>query len=295
MADSIVSVEWVQARLEAGQPIVLADVRFSPKDGGYGHEAYARNHLPGAVFIDFKSALTDPDPAQIHGGRSPLPQPEKLAELFGGLGIDRETTVVVYEDVNGPAAARFWWILKYLGHDDVHVLDGGYSAWTAAGLPVTNEVPEPVTGAGHDRRTFEPALRPERLVGVEEVRAVVAGAHAGADGTGAVLVDSRDANQYRGLEAPFDPVAGHIPGAVNYFWKDGLSADGSWKQADELREHFSGLDSEQEIIVYCGSGISATPNVLALEAAGFENVKLYAGSWSDWISYSENPIATGEE
>ncbi|MCQ6561793.1 sulfurtransferase [Paenibacillus mendelii] len=280
-ASNIVNTEWVRQRLEAGDGIVIADVRFSPKDSGYGREVYERHHLPGAVFVDFKADLTDPP--QEHGGRSPLPTPERLAELFGRLGIDRLTPVVVYEDGNGPAASRLWWILKYLGHDAVYVLDGGYSAWTEAGLPVTDELPAPV------HRTFEPSLRTELLVDVDRVRAASSGESA------AVLIDSRDANQYRGLEAPFDPVAGHIPGAVNFFWKDGLTVDGTWKSAAELREHFRGVDPSEDIFVYCGSGISATPNVLALEEAGFRNVKLYAGSWSDWISYEGNLIATGEE
>ncbi|PYI53379.1 sulfurtransferase [Paenibacillus flagellatus] len=280
-SSNIVSVRELEARLEQGERIVLADVRFSPKEGGYGREAYERDHVPGAVFVDFKAVLTDPP--REHGGRSPLPSPETLAERLGALGIDRSTPVVVYEDGNGPAAARLWWVLTYLGHDAASVLDGGYAAWTAAGLPVTAEKPSP------ERRTFDVALRPERLVGVEEARAASGGS------SGAALVDSRDASQYRGLEAPYDPVAGHIPGAVNYFWKDALSADGTWKDAESLRAHFAGLDPSGEIIVYCGSGISATPNVLALEEAGFANVKLYAGSWSDWISYPDNPIATGDE
>lgn len=283
---NIVNAEWVRSRLSKGagdsERVVIADVRFSPKDAQYGRNAYAEGHLPEAVFVDFKADLTDP--AGEHGGRSPLPSPERLAAIFGGLGIDGLTTVVVYEDGNGPAASRLWWILKYLGHDSVYVLDGGYSAWTAAGFPVTQQSSLP------EVRTFIPAVRPELLADVNEVRA------ASERRVSAALVDSRDANQYLGLEAPFDPVAGHIPGAVNFFWKDGLNEDGSWKTQEHLRESFSGLGSSlDEIIVYCGSGISATPNVLALQEAGFTNVKLYSGSWSDWISYEENPIATGEE
>ncbi|MEF3304587.1 sulfurtransferase [Paenibacillus sp. GYB003] len=280
-ASNIVNVQWVRERLERGERLVLADVRFSPKEPRYGRDAYDKDHLPGAVFVDFKAGLTDP--AREHGGRSPLPTVQRLAGLFGGIGIDRSTTVVVYEDGNGPAAARLWWVLTYLGHDDVRVLDGGYRAWTAAGLPVTGEKPEP------ERREFVPAVRPELLADVDEVRAALSRPGE------AALVDARDNNQYLGLEAPFDPVAGRIPGAVHYFWKDGLNEDGSWKTAEQLRERFGALSASKEIIVYCGSGISATPNVLALREAGFRNVKLYAGSWSDWISYEDNPIATGEE
>lgn len=281
-SSNIVSVEWLRSRQQSGQRIVIADVRFSPKDADYGRSAYEQGHLPGAVFVNFKAELTDP--AGEHGGRSPLPTPERLADIFGGLGIDRSTDVVVYEDINGPAASRLWWVLKYLGNDNVYVLDGGYRAWTAAGLPISQAFPE------YERRTFDAAPRPELLVGVDEVRL----ASSRSDG-GPALIDSRDANQYLGLEAPFDPIAGHIPGAVNIFWKDGLTEDGLWKSPEQLREQFASVGASDEIIVYCGSGISATPNVLALQEAGFTNVKLYAGSWSDWISYSENPIVTGNE
>lgn len=280
----IVSAAWVRERL-AQHHLVLADVRFSPKDAQHGIRAYEQGHLPGAVFVDFKGDLTDP--AQEHGGRSPLPAPERLAARFGALGIDRSTPVVVYEDGNGPAAARLWWVLKYLGHEDVYVLDGGYQAWIAAGYPVSAELPQPA------QREFAPQVRSELLVGVDDVHAVSGRAKAGHGGV--ALVDSRDANQYKGLEAPFDPVAGHIPGAANYFWKDALAEDGRWLPPERLKERFAGLADAEQTIVYCGSGISACPNVLALTEAGFRNVKLYAGSWSDWISYPENPVATGEE
>lgn len=277
---NIVDTEWVTTRLAEGN-IVLLDVRFSPKDTNYGKEAYKKDHLPGAVFVDFKASLTDPP--REHGGRSPLPSSEKLAKLFGELGIDHSTTVVVYEDVNGPAASRLWWLLKYLGHEDVYVLDGGYEAWKGTGLTVTSKIPviRPTE--------FIPSVQEDRIVDINQVRA----ASLGKDGV--KLVDARDAKQYSGEETLFDPVAGHIPGAVNYFWKHGLQEDGSWQSTAVQRERFSALSASDEIIVYCGSGISATPNVLALQEAGFTNVKLYPGSWSDWISYTENPVATGEE
>ncbi|WP_284645558.1 sulfurtransferase [Paenibacillus silviterrae] len=276
----IVNVEWLRERISEGN-LVIADVRFSPKEANYGRRAYDAGHLPGAVFVDFKADLTDP--ALEHGGRSPLPTPERLAERFGALGIDTSTIVVVYEDVNGPAAARLWWVLQYIGVEDVRVLDGGFEAWKGAGMPITVEQPQPAV------RRLAPRIREEALAAVEDVRSVVQGKRR------ATLVDSRDANQYLGLEAPFDPVAGHIPGALNFFWKDGLHKDGTWKPVEALQEHFAGLPKDEEIIVYCGSGISATPNVLALREAGFSRVRLYAGSWSDWISYPEHPTTTTED
>ncbi|MCU6795583.1 sulfurtransferase [Paenibacillus sp. WQ 127069] len=276
---NIVNVDWVRSRILAGDTVV-ADVRFSPKEPLYGKEAYERGHLPGAVFVDFKRDLTD-SPKE-HGGRSPIPSSEDLAKTFGNLGIDRSTTVVVYEDVNGPAASRLWWLLKYVGVEDVRILDGGYEAWVQAGQSVTSEQPTLTS------RTLEPIVQEHLLADVNAVRAAI-------ETNGIKLVDSRDSNQYLGLEAPFDPIAGHIPSALNYFWKDGLEQNGNWKSPEELKAHFAGLEREEEIIVYCGSGISATPNVLALQEAGFTNVKLYAGSWSDWISYKDNPIAVGEK
>ncbi|MBE1445234.1 sulfurtransferase [Paenibacillus sp. OAS669] len=277
---AIVGIEWLQNRLKEGN-IVIADVRFNPKEAQYGKQAYEAGHLPGAVFVDFKADLTDP--AGEHGGRSPLPSPERLAKRFGSLGIDTSSTVVVYEDVNGPAASRLWWVLQYIGVEDVRILDGGFQAWAEDGLPVSTEKPLP------EARVLIPAVKEDWIVDVHTVKAVVQGEKNGR------LIDSRDRNQYLGIESPFDPVAGHIPGAVNYFWKDGLEARGTWKSSEELEQRFSGLSKEEELIVYCGSGISATPNVLALKEAGFKNVRLYPGSWSDWISYKDNPIATGDE
>lgn len=279
-SSTIVGVQWLQNRLKEGA-VVVADVRFSPKDPLYGRSAYEAGHLPGAVFVDFKADLTDPP--QEHGGRSPLPSAERVAKRFGELGIDRTSTVVVYEDTNGPAASRLWWVLKYIGVEDVKVLDGGYEAWVQAGLSVTEVKPEPTV---HE---WKPDVHEDWVVDVHTVRDVVNGTRK------AKLVDSRDASQYLGLESPFDPVAGHIPGAVHLFWKDGLDVDGTWKSSAALAERFGELSKEEELIVYCGSGISATPNILALKEAGYSNVKLYAGSWSDWISYRDNPVATGEE
>ncbi|NHN29729.1 sulfurtransferase [Paenibacillus agricola] len=280
MAQSqVVDVGWLRNRLEQGEVAVL-DVRFSPKDAAYGRNAYQKGHLPGAVFVDLKTDLQD-EPSE-HGGRSPLQSPERLALYFGALGIDAETTVVIYEDVNGPAAARLWWVLQYLGIKDVYVLDGGYKAWVDAGRSVTAEQSVP------EKKTFLPDVRSDQLVGVDDVRAALHRA-------GTTLVDSRDAEQYLGLASPFDPIAGHIPGAVLHFWKDGLDESGRWKNAAAQAERFVNLPKDEEIIVYCGSGISAAPNVLTLKEAGFTKVKLYAGSWSDWISYSDNPVATGEE
>jgi len=284
---NLITAEQLKGRLDRGESVVLLDVRYDPKQAAYGRVAYGEGHLPGAAFVDFKAELTDP--AGEHGGRSPLPSPDRLAERFGALGIDRETAVVVYETTNGPAAARLWWVLRYLGVEQTQVLDGGYEAWIAAGYPVTTEAAGAVAP-----RQLVPAVQADWLADVAEVRAASGARLAGERGVR--LVDSRPADQYAGRDGGFDPVAGHIPGAESYFWKTTtLDEGGAWRSPEQLRERFAGLSPDDEIIVYCGSGISATPNVLALREAGYSQVKLYAGSWSDWISYSENVVATGEE
>jgi thiosulfate/3-mercaptopyruvate sulfurtransferase len=223
-------------------------------------------------------------PVGEHGGRHPLPDAAELAARFGKAGIGNESRVVAYDDQGGAMASRLWWLLRYLGHTNVFVMDGGFSAWQKAGCPVSPEQKVIIPSS------FVATVQHNMLVEVDEVRESL--------GTeGIVLIDSREAPRYRGEVEPIDRVAGHIPGAKNLFWADGRRADGTWKDADEQRQRFegSGLSQDDEIVVYCGSGVTATPNVLALQEAGFTRVKLYAGSWSDWISYSGNPIATGEE
>lgn len=278
-ASAIVSADWVEAQLEKGELTVL-DVRFAPGQPNYGRESYERGHLPCAVFVDFKKDLTAS--AQKHGGRSPLPSAEQLAETLGQLGVSRDRAVVVYDDEGDPASARLWWILSYLGHEQAYVLDGGFKAWEREGRPLSTELTEPEPAA------FVPEPQEDWLADQEEVKAAL-------DQNRVTLIDSRDLAQYLGEEAPFDPVAGHIPGSKHYFWKDGRDEQGRWKGPEAQKERFAELPLDQELIVYCGSGISACPNVLALKEAGYKNVKLYSGSWSDWISYEGNPIATGEE
>ncbi|MFE0557400.1 sulfurtransferase [Paenibacillus sp. NPDC058910] len=276
---NLVSKEWVLEQLESkpGQ-LVIADVRFSPGDAGYGFEAYQREHVPGAVFVDLKKHLMDL-PTE-HGGRSPLPHPEELARRLGKLGIDANTPVVVYDGDLRPEGARLWWILKYLGHGSAYILDGGFASWKAAGYPLTSEESE-VTP-----RSFQTNVQQDWLADVNEVRVKLGAA-------GVTLLDSRDWKQFTGETAPLDPVAGHISGAVHAFWKDGMNEDGTLKGAERQQERFAEISPEDEVIVYCGSGLSACPNVLALQEAGYRKVKLYAGSWSDWISYKDNPVATG--
>ncbi|WP_282938279.1 sulfurtransferase [Paenibacillus sp. RC67] len=277
----IVTQEWL---FEHGtdEHIVIVDCRFLLGMGNSdaGRKAYEQDHIPGAVYIDLEKDMS----ATIteHGGRHPLPDMERFAQVVGATGISKESTVIAYDDQGGAMASRFWWMLQYAGHTQVFLLDGGYAKWKAAGYPVTDEPP-----AVHEA-VFVPKLQSSMLVSMEEVKERI-----GRPGT--VLIDSREERRYLGLEEAIDPVAGHIPSAKNYFWKQSLNEEGSWKDATALREQFAELQNADEIIVYCGSGVTACPNVLALKEAGLGNVKLYSGSWSDWVSYEDNPVATGKE
>jgi thiosulfate/3-mercaptopyruvate sulfurtransferase len=275
----IVSPEWLMEHLK--QPdLVVVDCRFIMGQPESGKNQYNEDHIAGAFYLDLEKDLSGPE--AIHGGRHPLPDLGAFSILMSSLGIDASKKVIAYDDQGGAMASRLWWMLQFLGHKQVYVLDKGYSAWKAAGYPTSDEVPvaEP--------RVFSPKVHRNLLASYDEVRDKF-------ERPGTVLVDSREPKRYQGEEEPIDPVAGHIPGAKNYFWKQVLDEQGSWKSTQEQEKHFEALHAADEIIVYCGSGVSACPNVLALNEAGFTNVKLYSGSWSDWISYADNPIATGEE
>ncbi|MEK5028814.1 sulfurtransferase [Paenibacillus sp. FSL M7-1046] len=292
--DATVSKRWLLARLyEPEQTIV--DCRFTLGKPQAGRESYEQEHIPGAVYLDLELDLSGP--VGEHGGRHPLPDPQVLAARLSKLGIGNDSRIVAYDDESGMNAARLWWLLRYLGHEQVFILEGGFSAWKAEKFPVTDHQPVRVPSS------FVPQLQSQMVAGVDKVRQVseqTVDAEAGKGETAShpalpLLIDSRANDRYRGQNETLDKKAGHIPGALNYFWKDTQNADGSFKSAEQLAEHFAGLDKDREIIVYCGSGVTACPNVLALEKAGFKKVRLYAGSWSDWISYSENPVATGEK
>ncbi|WP_025688317.1 sulfurtransferase [Paenibacillus zanthoxyli] len=280
--DSVVSTRWLLARLYEPE-LVIADCRFLLSDPEAGRSAYLKDHIPGAVYLHLEEQLSAP--VGPHGGRHPLPEPALIAAVLGQAGISRDSIVVAYDDQGGAFASRLWWMLRYLGHDKVYVMDEGYSAWKAADFPVSDSQPVRIPTA------YEPEVHPEMLASAQEVTQY---SQAGGS-TVPLLIDSREPRRYAGLEEPIDAKAGHIPGAVNRFWKDVLDEQGRWKDAAVLKEQFASIDPSRETIVYCGSGVTACPNVLALHRAGYDKVRLYAGSWSDWISYEENPVATGEE
>ncbi|MFC4183991.1 sulfurtransferase [Saccharococcus thermophilus] len=277
--EHIVSQAWLAERLNK-EDVRIIDCRFHLNDPKRGLAEYIEDHISGALYFDLEKDLSAP--ISKHGGRHPLPPVEEVAEKLGAAGIDETVTVVAYDDQNGAMAARCWWLLRYLGHERVYVLDGGYTKWKENGYPVTDEIPTV------SPRSFQPRLQPSWLATVDDVRRAVR------EGS-AVLIDSREWKRYAGIEEPIDRVAGHIPGAVHIFWKDGVTEDGYWKSPEQQAQRFASIRKDAPIIVYCGSGVTACPNVLALKEAGYTNVRLYAGSWSDWISYPDHPIATGEK
>lgn len=254
----------------------VVDVRHQLSDTGYGERVYAEGHLPGAVFMHCDRDLSAP----VTGvnGRHPLPDPQRLARRLGELGIGSQTQVVVYDDAQGMIAGRLWWLLRWLGHDAVAVLDGGLQAWLAAGGALTADaVKRPACD-------FVPAIR-SYAVDAAFVRKML-------DAPAMRLVDARAADRFRGENETIDPVGGHIPGAVNRFFRDNLQADGCFKPAGDLaREWRSVLGDQpmQEVVHYCGSGVSACHNLLALEVAGLKGARLYAGSWSEWCADPARP------
>lgn len=273
------------AALVACPRAVIVDCRFDLADTARGEAGYAAGHIPGAVYAHLDRDLSDPGGSDR--GRHPLPSPTRLATVFGRLGIAHDRQVVAYDTAGGMVAARLWWMLRYMGHDAVAVLDGGFAAWLAAGQPIETGVrlAEPAPFAGQPRT--------ERLVRLDMLSGVVAAR------SGAVveLVDARDPARYRGEHEPIDRCAGHIPGARNHHFGRNLDADGRFLPPARLGEAFAGslgtLPSAMTVH-YCGSGVSACHNVLAQVHAGLPEPRLYCGSWSEWSSDAQRPVATGD-
>lgn len=273
----LIDVRDLSSRLGAAD-LRLIDARFSLADPAAGRLAYQDSHLPGAVYLHLDEDLSGP--LGRHGGRHPLPSPEAAAATFGAAGIDGASHVVAYDDGDGMVAARVWWLLRWLGLGRVQVLDGGMAAWREAGGPETSEV------ASLTPRCFVPSPDPTMLVDYAWLRAHL-------EDPDVTVVDARAAERYRGEVEPIDPRAGHVPGAVNLPFADNLEG-GRFKDPERLRERYAVVARAPTLVVYCGSGVSAAHDLIALELAGVRDARLYAGSWSDWVSYDDAPIATGD-
>jgi thiosulfate/3-mercaptopyruvate sulfurtransferase len=262
---------------------VICDCRHDLADTGAGRRAYSESHIPGSRFVHLDGDLSAPKTG--NNGRHPLPDPDKFARRLGDLGIDNAKQIVAYDASGGPYAARLWWMLRWLGHDAVAVVDGGWNAWVKTGNPVTAEAP-----------TVEAArFVPRPRTGMaRDANHVVAGLGK----SGSFMLDARVPNRYRGENETLDPVAGHIPGAVNRPWQLNLDTEGQFKTAAELKKEFGEAlegHAPDHVTHYCGSGVTACHNLLAMEVAGLSGARLYPGSWSEWCSDPSRPIARGHE
>lgn len=258
----------------------IVDVRHQLADVHCGEAAYLAGHIPGAVFMHCDRDLSAP--MNGSNGRHPLPNPQRLAARLGALGIGPETQVVAYDDSQGMIASRLWWLLRWLGHDRVAVLDGGFQAWQAAGGQLDTAVPNPPAAS------FEPSVR-DLAVDVDYVGRFLQTSRMH-------LIDARSPDRFRGENETIDPVGGRIPGACNRFFRDNLQADGRFKPAAELRAEWLALlagRAPEQVVHHCGSGVSACHNVLAMEIAGLPGSRLYGGSWSEWCADQQRPVATG--
>ncbi|QKZ07271.1 sulfurtransferase [Pseudomonas eucalypticola] len=279
----LITPQQLAAQLEQPSLVVL-DCRFALEDPDYGQRSYAEGHIAGAHFADLERDLSG---RVVKGvtGRHPLPEPGRLLERFQHWGINADSTVVLYDDGPGAFAARAWWLLAWLGkRDGVAILDGGLKAWHAAGLPLSLDAPGNTVGHLHgkpDASLLVTARQLQERLGQAEL----------------TLLDARALPRFRGDLEPIDPVAGHIPGAQCAAFTDNLGADGRFLPPQALKERFAATLAGrpvESLVAYCGSGVTACHNLFALCLAGYPLAPLYAGSWSEWITDPQRPLATGD-
>lgn len=260
----------------------ILDCRFALNDTERGRGEYALSHIPNSLYAHLEDDLSGPVVAGATG-RHPLPSPEIFAATLGKWGIDPSVYVVIYDDCDASIAARLWWMLRWVGHRRVFVLDGGWAAWVEMGGSATEEP------GRRQRRIYQAQPDSSLLAGSAEMVEI----H---PKNGWLLIDSRTGERFRGESEPIDPVAGHIPGAVNAPFTANLDANGRLLPASTLRSRFVKILGEVEparTVFYCGSGVTAAHNLLALAVAGIQGARLYAGSWSEWIADPQRPVATG--
>jgi len=283
--DTLISVPQLQALQASQTPLMVFDCSFDLAKPHAGLEQYLDAHIAGAIYANLETALSSKgDPAAQSGGRHPLPSREKFAAWLSSVGFTNDMQAVAYDRNGTLVAGRLWWMLKWLGHERVAVLDGGFPAWQAlqAASSKGSEPPRPAS-------QYQCGLAGVALVNADDVQAKIGS-------TNTAIVDARATPRYRGEVEPLDPVAGHIPSALNRPFTSNMNPDGTFKPANILRAEFesllAGRDAAQTIH-HCGSGVSAVPNILAMAVAGFGLTTLYAGSWSDWCSDTSRPVAKG--
>lgn len=258
------------------------DCRHELSNPEAGERAYRQSHIPNAQFLHLDRDLSGRKTGK--NGRHPLPDPAAFAELMARCGVSNSSQVIAYDDAGGMCAARLWWMLRWLGHKHVAVLDGSFPAWQQAGLPITSEIPKVQPAK------FEWQLS-DQPVDIASVMSKLGDPKV-------LLLDCRGADRFRGENETIDPVAGHIPGAINRPFRDNLTPEGRFRSPNDLRKDYSSILRDRptdNVVAYCGSGVSACHNLLALAYAGFDGARLYAGSWSEWCSDGQRPIATGSD
>ena len=253
----------------SGPNAVIIDCRFSLVDPLEGRQLYQQGHIPGAHYLDLNADLAGP--VGKHGGRHPLPDPTAFTATLTRLGVGPDTQVVAYDDSQLAFAARLWWLMRAVGYRPPYLLNGGYQGFLQAGGEPDSTAPEYDACEAAEVVSF---------AGYRDIEGLAA-----AQAEGALLVDSRESRRYAGLEEPIDPVAGHIPGAINCPWQNVTNAEGRVHGATELAHHFSEVVDARRVVVYCGSGVTACVNLFGLALIGRDDAELYAGSWSDWCSY----------
>ncbi|MFM9902735.1 MAG: sulfurtransferase [Polaromonas sp.] len=282
---TLISVQQLQALMASGQPFKVFDCSFDLGQPALGHQQFVDAHLPGALHASLDTDLSAHGGPSASGGRHPLPTQEAFAQWLTSVGMTNTTQAVVMDRNGANYCGRLWWMLKWVGHEHVAVLDGGLQAWVAAGGAVEQGEPSPAPAA----TAFQ--LAPSRYALVAP--STVADRLGRASQT---VLDARGAPRFRGEVEPLDPIAGHIPGALNRPFTQNLGADGRFKAPQQLRAEFELLLGGRDpatVVHQCGSGVSAVPNLLAMEVAGLGVTALYAGSWSDWCSHTDYPVAQG--
>ena len=283
----LISAEQLVALSASQAPVQIFDCTFDLADASAGHKQYLQSHIPGAIYADLDKSLSDKQGTGVSGGRHPLPSQEKFAQWLSTIGFTNNTQAVVYDRNGANYCGRLWWMLKWAGHRNVAVLDGGLQAWQAAGGAVKSGPEEPNS--------------PSKYLLAQSLCALVA-TDTVANNLGRpiqTLIDARGAPRFRGEVEPLDPIAGHIPGALNRPFTQNFGADGKFKPAVELKTEFEALLAGRDpatVVLHCGSGVSAVPNIIAMQIAGLgdsSTLGLYAGSWSDWCSDASRPMAQG--
>ena len=278
MYNTLIQAHTLNGRL-SDPDWVIVDCQYDLMDRNAGYQSYLAGHIPGAVYAGLHKDLSGSQPV-TDCGRHPVPSTEELEEKFSAMGIEDRSQVVVYDRSGGAFAARLWWLLHYAGHDRAAVLDGGLGAWRQAGYELDTKEPQAVAG------NFKAMINTGRLVRVHEVATIPR------------LIDSREPKRYRGETEPLDRVGGHIPGALNRYWKDNLDEQGKFLPPDRLRPALGDIYGDaqpEDVTFYCGSGVTACHNLLAAVHAGYPLPRLYAGSWSEWCSDPARPVAVGYE